>query len=668
MPEVEEASLEALFRPIEVAGMELRNRVMMTTHGPRLPQDRYLAYLDARSRDVALVGVHAGYGMGVFPPGPGPASSTGDDPDATPYHPLSREGRDAYERFVPLLREQGQVVARHGARCVGQLHHPGAGDQGDSLRAVSGPSPVADELRRRVPHPLGLAEIADLIGVFAEAAGRVRRAGLDAVEVHAGHGYLLQQFLSPLTNQRSDRYGGSLDNRMRLLLEVLDAVRAAVGDEIPVGVRIPGSEATEGGLTNEDMRAVAARLGAGGAAYLSVSNGTYSGLKRGLGLAYVASRYTAPGPSVADAAAIRAAIDVPVIVAGRIVDLSDAARIVEDGSADLVGLTRALIADPRILAKTRAGNRHLVDRCIACNECHTGLPVRCTVNPWAGRERELEITPAARPQRVVVVGGGPAGMQTAWVAAARGHRVSLFESEDRLGGTLGVLGADPARPELGELACRLAAAVERAGVEVRLGVRADFRRLTELEPDHVVVATGAEEAIPPVPGIELGHVMRASAVLRGDPVPRGHIVVVAGLEDHIGPLVTADRLLAMGRQVTLLTEQPAEGERAEPATRLELLRRLRSGGCRTLRLCALASVERSSVTVRDTLTNTTDVVEGVAAIVLAGSRVPRTALVDELEELRGVLGATPVVSVGDCLAPRRLIHAISDGTRVAVTL
>jgi 2,4-dienoyl-CoA reductase-like NADH-dependent reductase (Old Yellow Enzyme family)/thioredoxin reductase len=660
------AVLERCLEPIEIGGLRLRNRLMMTTHGPRLPQSRYLPYLDARSQDVALVGLHASYGMGVFPPGPGRFDvEDALGPDAVPPHPLTDDGRAWCERYVPVLREQAEVVQRNGARCVGQLHHAGASDAADTVNFVVGPSGVRDEHRRRTPHALTAAELADVVEVFAEGAGRVQRAGLDAVEIHAAHGYLINQFLSPLTNCRTDRYGGSLDNRIRFLIEVLAAVRAGIEESMPVGVRIPGAEGVEGGLTSSDVCEIAGRLEDAGADYLSVSAGNYTGLRAGLGVAYVASAYQSPGPAVADAAAVRSRVRLPVVVAGRITDALMAERIVAEGHADIVGFTRALIADPRLVAKARSGSGATVDACIACNECHTGLPVRCTVNPAAGHEKELAIHPTASSRRVLVVGGGVAGMQCARVAAARGHRVTLVEREAVLGGVLGVLGRDPHRPELQSMRRHLEAEVARAGVDVRLGTEVTTDLIFGLRPDEVVIAAGADEMVPSLPGAKLSHVVTALAVLRGEAHLTGHVAVIGGLEDHLPPLVVADAVAGSGHPVTLLTEQASEGEAVEAATRYALLRRLRAKGVETRRLNALAAVRPGSVILRDVLTNEEDELDGVDTVVLACGRQPRSALAAQVEACQPRFA---VHMVGDCLAPRRFLHAMMDATRQAVVL
>lgn len=640
---------------------------MMTTHGPRLPQRRYLPYLEARSGEVAMVGIHAAYGMGQFPPGPGRFSPEDHpDPDAVMPHPLSAEGRAWCEQFVPALSEQAAAVHRGGALCVGQLHHAGAADAGDSLGAVAAPSAVVDEYRRRPPHVLSAEEIADLVQVYAEAAGRVRRAGCDAVEVHAAHGYLLQQFLSPLTNRRDDWYGGDLAGRMRLLVEVVEAVTAAVGDELVVGVRLAGSEAAPGGLTVDDMVEVSRALVPLGVSYLSVSNGTYTGLRRGLGLAYVAPATVPEAPAAGDAAQVRAATGLPVVVTGRITDPATAERLLKNGTADVIGVTRALIADPAMFAKARDGRRHEIVGCIACNECHTGLPVRCTVNPAAGREHELAPAPAPAPHAVVVVGAGPAGLHCAAVAAERGHRVTLLERDGEPGGALRRLAGDADRPQLAGYLASLVARAVRAGVDLRCGREATAGEVESLEPDHVVVATGADEVLPDGGGPDGPVVLGGLEVLGGEvAVPSGDVVVVGGPEPHVGPLAVAGVLARTGARVTLVTELLAEAEGVEPATRFALVRELALLGVTVRPRSALEGIEGRALVVRDVLTDRVQLVGPVDAVVAVSERRARTALADELR-LR--FGPGRVHLIGDCLAPRRLLHATTDAARQAVVL
>jgi 2,4-dienoyl-CoA reductase-like NADH-dependent reductase (Old Yellow Enzyme family)/thioredoxin reductase len=654
-----------LFEPIAIGGVRLRNRLMMTVHGPRLPERRYHRYLDERSRDVGLVGLHAMYGVYDFPFGPTPYTPSYVGAwDAVPPNPLSAAGMAYFDGAIATMAAQVEIVHRNGACAVGQIFHPGLSQHEESFRAVVGPSPVPDELRHHVGHELSVEEIADVVEACGHAARRAVLAGMDGIELHAAHGYLLNQFLSPLTNVRTDRYGGKIENRARLLMEILDAVQESVGAGVPVGVRLPGEESADDGLTSDDMQEVARRLAASGAAFLNVSGGTYSGLRRGAGIAYVAPGYVEQGPNVAAASRIRAAAGgVPVVVAGRITDLSFAEQVLVNGHADMIGLTRALIADPRIVAKVRSGRQSDVTRCVGGNECHYGRTVACAVNAAAGREEELAIVAADSPRRVLVVGGGPAGMECARVAAQRGHHVHLVDEASELGGTLRIVSTDPNRRDFGVYLDGLARQLDSLGVTLELehSVGADARLVGEA--DTIILATGSTPWIPPVPGVDRSHVVTTLDVLQGRATVGCSVVVIGGLDDHLPPMTTADLVADGVRRVVLTAEPLVPGQAIEPATLYTLTRRLLDKGVDLVPMTALQEVGESHIVVRNTITNTTRVIDGVDTVVLACGRRPRVELATALRARH-----VPFHLIGDCLSPRRLVHATLDGARQAILL
>jgi 2,4-dienoyl-CoA reductase-like NADH-dependent reductase (Old Yellow Enzyme family)/thioredoxin reductase len=641
-----------LLEPIEIGGVTLRNRVMMAVHGPRLSQARYLRYLDERSRDIGLVGLHAFHGVMNFPFAAGPfLAAHAADPDAVPAHPLTDEGRAYYDSFIPSMAAQVDVVHRNGAKAIGQIFHLGASQHNDTFQPAIAPSVIEDEYRRRVSHELTVNELADFVAACAEAGRRALAAGMDGMEVHSAHGYLLNQFLSPRTNHRTDRYGGSLDNRMRLLLEIIDAIHAATHADYPVGVRVSGHE------NLDEMCEVARKLAGHGIAYLNVSGGTYSGLDQGARMAYVASAYTEPGPNVAAARAFRAAVDgrVPVIVAGRIVNLNHAEQIVAEGSADMVALVRALIADPRIVEKVRRGRADTVNQCIAGNECHYGRTVACAVNPAAGREDEFDRPRTDDPRRVVVIGGGPAGVECARLAASRGHHVQLFDERPALGGALRDLGHH--RREFAEYCDRLAGRL--TGVDVVLNHRVDADELRSLAADVVVLATGSTEWRPPVEGFGLIPSFTAGEVLRGEAALGAHVVVVGGRDDHLPPLIAADAAANGDRRVTLLNEPIVHGEGIEDATRYALTRRLLEQSVEIRAMTALHEIRPRELVLRNTFTNKLSTLDDVDTLVFACGRRPRLDLFDARPGAR---------LIGDALAPRRMLHATLDGARLGVTI
>jgi 2,4-dienoyl-CoA reductase-like NADH-dependent reductase (Old Yellow Enzyme family)/thioredoxin reductase len=605
---------------------------------------------------VGLVGLHAFHGVMNFPFGPGPfLPSYSADPDSVPPNPLTDEGRNFYDGFIASMAEQVDVVHANGAKTVGQIFHLGASQHNDTLQPAIAPSIIEDEYRRKVAHELTTNELADFVAACGEAGRRAQLAGMDGMEIHSAHGYLLNQFLSPRTNLRTDQYGGSLDNRLRLLFEILDAIRGATDADYPIGVRISGHE------NLEEICAAATRLVDHGVAYLNVSGGTYSGLDNGAKMAYVASAYTEPGPNVAAARAIRAAIGsrVPVIVAGRIVDLEHGERIIAEGSADIIALVRALIADPRIVEKVRRGQAATVNTCIGGNECHYGRSVSCAVNPAAGREAEFDRPRSTTAKRVVVIGGGPAGVECARQAASRGHRVRLIDEQSALGGALRDLGRH--RPEFAGYSNRLAAQLVAADVDVVLGHRVDPDELQSMDADVVVLATGSTEWIPPVDGLGRIASFTAWQLLRGEADLGAHVVIIGGRDDHLPPLIAADAASAGGasRRVTLLSEPIVHGEGIEDATRYALTRRLLEQAVDIRAMSALHEIGDGEIVVRNTFTNKLSPLTAVDTLIFACGRRPR------LELFGAVANARPI---GDALSPRRMMHATLDGARMGVTI
>jgi len=647
-------SYPQLQTPIAIGALTARNRLMMTTHGPRLPQARYLRYLEARARNgVGLAGFNLGpLGVMQFPFGPGRAFAPyGNDPDTVAPHPLTAEGRAWYDAMIPTAREWGQAVARHGAVPIAQLYHPGAAQHSDSFQPVVAASAVPDDYERHNPHPLTLQEIGDLTEAFGLGGRRALEAGYGGIELHAAHGYLPQQFLSPLSNRRTDAYGGDLPNRLRFLLGLLTTVRAAVADEIPVGVRLTGPEPA-GGLTLDDIVAVARALEAAGAAYISISGGVYAGLYRGAGLPYVAPAFVEAAPNAPVGAAVKAAVSIPVMVSGAIATLDQAEQILAAGQADVVGMVRALIADPRLLEKASAGSHERARPCIAGNECHYGRPVICAVNPAAGREAAMEAVPADRPKQVLVIGGGPAGIECALAAAGRGHRVTLVERGDQLGGMLALLARTSQQARFGEYLDYAEAAIAEAGVAVRLGVEVDAAMAAAARPDAIVLATGAVWA----PRADRIDAARALA----DPVSLGKRVVVAGgLDDHLPPLVTADYLARQGCEVILLTEAPMAGQAVEAASLYLLLKRLHLAGVVIRPLTAAGAFADRRLAVTNSLTGAANVIEGIDSVVAVGGRIGNDGLAVALREI-----APEVHVIGDALSPRRMLHATLDGARL----
>ena len=561
------------------------------------------------------------------------------------------------------MKDLARLIQSHGSKAAFQLHHAGS----RAAPKVSGTQPVTSS---PVPHPihherpgfvsckpraLTLGEVREMVKRYAWAAKIGQDLGFDAVEVHCAHAHLIDQFLSPLLNHRQDGYGGDLEARTRFAQEVVAEVRQVVGPGYPIICKIDGSEYVEGGTTLEDAKVVARVLEEAGADAFQVSVGQ--------------SHRVAPTPPsnfpqgcfVPLAAGIKEVVSIPVIAVGRIHHLEMAEEILQRGKADLVAMGRSLLADPHLPQKAMEGRLEEVKPCIACIQgCITrilsALPMLCSVNPEVGREGTFSIKKAKSRKRVLIAGGGPAGLETARVAQSRGHQVTLFEKSDRLGGYLNVAALAPYKEEFKDLIEFYKHEMERLGVVVRLHTEVDAELIRDMGPDIVVVATGSVPFIPQIKGIEKDHVVTAVEALTGGKGTGSHIVILGG--GRVG-CETAEFLALKGKSVTLIEEGDEVGNGVPPRTRMFLLPRLIKEGVKILKKTKVEEIEDSGVKVFQP-----GKVEKIEAdtIVIAMGFLPRTALVDTLEamipELKGFF------MIGDCAEPRTVEEAVYDGWRI----
>jgi 2,4-dienoyl-CoA reductase-like NADH-dependent reductase (Old Yellow Enzyme family)/thioredoxin reductase len=555
------STLRALFEPLELAGLRLANRLAMLPMGTGLPSEDGFA----TDETVAYYARRAAGGIGLIS-----LEASLIAPESLVVGP---ELRLHGSEFVPGLRRIAEAVHEHGVPVGIQLWHPGR----QTLRSEPvAPSPIPLSPRTPVPHALTREDITRLIGLYASSAVHCREAGLDFVEVHGAHCYLPCEFLSPLSNQREDEYGGSLENRARFMLDIVAAIRAAAGDDYPIFFRISGDECADGGFTIDDTVRVAAWLEAAGVVCISVSAGNWYAL-----------HMTIPPMSMEHgcllplAARIKEAVSIPVIAAGRMDDVELAERAVSAGQADLIGLGRALIADPDWPRKVREGRVEEIRPCIACNACvdlvARGEEARCAVNPAVGRDGTFAIELAQTPRRVMVVGSGPAGMEAARIARLRGHHVSIWEREPDLGGKLDVASRAPSKGEVLRYRDYQANQLEELGVEIHTGCDVGSSDVASERPDVVVLAVGAEPMIPPIPGIHLPHVVDAQEILLGNVAIAAdeRVAVIGGSATGCE---TAEFLSHAATAVTILEMLPSVGQGVEQITRRKLLGDLRDSG------------------------------------------------------------------------------------------
>ncbi len=645
---------EALFSPLDVGRITLKNRILSSGHDTVMSVDGFVSDQLIEYQRARAAG---GVGHIVLQ-----VSSVHHTSDYTAQE-LIAVSDDA----IPGYRRIADAVHAHDCHLFAQVFHGGREimSTADGMLPIAwAPSSVPNERFHVMPKPLTRDLIDEIVDGFGASARRMAEAGIDGVEIVASHGYLPAQFLNPRTNLRDDGYGGSLENRLRFTQEVITSIRAQAGDDIVLGMRISIDERDLDGLTPDESVEACAIL-ARSLDYLSVSAGSSATYRGSVHIAPPMSQdpgYTAPLSAV-----VRQRVDIPVFVTGRINTPAEGERIIATGQADAVAMTRALICDPLMPGKAKSGKVDEIRLCIGCNQAcighfHLGVPISCIQYPESGREREYgrRIT-APEPRRLIVVGGGPAGLKAAAVAAERGHHVEVWESASRVGGQVRLAQRLPGRAEFGGLIENLLAEALRAGVHIRTGQRATAQALADAAPDEVVIATGAR---PFVPDFELGDglVLDAWQAIDGARISAGGVLVADWRCDWIG-LGVATLLAEEGQRVTLAVNGWAAGQTLQQYVRNEMLGRAVARGVKVVTDVRLLGFDDDTVYLGHTLNGDVVEVADISTLVLATGHVSQDDLSDELTAL-----GIPVTVIGDAMAPRTAEEAVLEGLRVGVSV
>ena len=646
--------LKKLFTPIKIGAMELKNRIVMapmtTTWAPTdgtVPQ-QMIDYWEARAK--------GGVGLIIF--------ETVVIDAAFPYIVQSVGLWD--DKLIPSFKRWVDAMHAHGAKVAPQISHPGP----ESFSWIFGVQPVGPSVLVSRRHgqacrELTVDEIKKIIEQYGDAARRAREAGCDCMELHAGHRYMLAaSFLSPLRNQRTDEYGGTIDGRLRFVLEVVDNIKRKAGKDFPVIIRISGDEHVAGGRDLMDTLYIAPKLVEAGVDAIEISGGvdpehTYRVLPC-MGMP--------PGLNVPAAAAVKQVVDVPVIVVGKITDPRFADDILVKEYADIIMMGRALLADPELPNKAKAGRFEDIAPCTSCGQgcLRMGLTFEgftCVINPTIGKEKEMVITPAAKPKKVLVIGGGPGGLEAARVAAIRGHDVTLWEKASKMGGQLNLAPIPPTKQDMARWVIYLTTQVKKAKVKVELNKEATPELIEQFKPDVVIVATGGKPLIPPIPGVQGKKVATGADVLTGKvAISRGNVVIIGG--GMVGCEV-ADWIANPGldqtsgcTNITIIEMLQDIALDEIPQSRMVLLPRLRENGIKAITSATVKEILEDGVVY--TKNGRDETIRGMDFIILTCGATS----VDELSEK--IKGKVPEVYViGDAKKARKVLEAIAEGAELA---
>lgn len=624
-----------LLTPERIGTLEIKNRTIMAPMSAALGNpdgtmsDELIAYYTARAKG----------GVGMI---------------LTEYAFVTLDGRSsdhqisiADDSVIPGLKKLTEVMHENDCKIGLQLQHGGRRAMGENCDLIA-PSSIAMEYGARVPHAMTTREVYELIDSFVAAAIRAQKAGFDLVEVHCAHGYLLNDFVSPRANRRTDEFGGNIAARAKAPVEIIKGIKQACGKDFPVSVRMSADEMVEDGNQKRDSAVLAMLFEEAGADLINVSCGV-NGVGKGIA---PAARET--GHNVEAAEQIKKVVGIKVGVAGRITEPAYAEMVLRSKSADFITIGRPLFADPEFVKKAAEGRENEICPCVSCllrcygNYGHGGIFRGCMLNPFSMRETTLVMKPADMKKHIVVVGGGPAGLETAWIAAKRGHKVTLLEKNDYAGGQFQAASVPPHKQLIAGAVAYYRTMCEKYGVEIHYNTEADKEQILSLKPDTVVLATGGQALLPPIPGLKEADTLTGLQVLRGVQ-PGGKKVLVLG--GGAQGAETADHLGDYGYDVTVVEMRDGIALDDPEAVREKLFERFAKNGVKCMASTTVKYIYRDGVDAEK---------DGEKVSLRGFDRVIMSLGVRNYnpleEQLKGVVDQ--VVAVGDAVRGSNAVEAI----------
>ncbi|MBE6064219.1 NAD(P)/FAD-dependent oxidoreductase [Clostridium cochlearium] len=642
---------ENLFKKGKIGKLEIKNRIVMPAMGTSLAtstgeaSDEIIKYYEERAK--------GGCGLII-------TEITRIDNETGIGTPNQLCATDAYQ--VPRLEKLARAIHRHDSKIFLQLHHPGRQSHGDLIggKQIVAPSSITCKTIGEEPRELTIKEVEELVKKFIKGAKIAEMSGIDGVELHAAHGYLIGQFISPLTNIRTDKYGGDFKRRMNFITEIILGIKRVCGKDFPISVRIDGDEFVEGGLTLEESVKACVYLESIGVDAINVSSGTYES-----GVTIIEPISYPQGWKRHLAQTIKDSINIPVIACDVIRKPDFAEKLIEERNVDFVAIGRGLLADAEWGKKAKERREKEIRPCISCLYCieqlSKGSCTKCAVNPRMGRELEYnKIEKNGEGRLVVVIGGGPAGMEAARISALKGFKVILFEKKDVLGGSVYLGSKPPLKEKLNWLLDNMEYQIKELGVEIRLNTSPTIKDLEELNPYAVFLATGAESIVPNIPGINKENVYTVIDVLEEKIKIINSNVVVIG--SGLTGLETAEYIADKGNKVTVIEMLDKIGGDAYASNLYDVTSRLKKYGVEFLTSTKLIGIEDENIKVESTINGEVSTIKADNVILSLGVR-SRRELLDELEEHFSI-----VKVVGDTYKPGRIANAIHTGFEKAYVL